>query len=43
MPVTELAINSGEALRPNWLIDTDAQGRPRLRHSCSLVAGHRQR
>jgi hypothetical protein len=31
------------ALMPNKSIDTDAQGRPRLRRSCSLVAGHLRR
>jgi hypothetical protein len=32
-----------EAVRPNRLFDTDAQGRPRHRRSCSSGAGQLRR
>ena len=43
MSVTELAINRGGALRPNWLIDTDAQGRLAASPRLSMVAGYVRR
>lgn len=33
----------GAAVRANRLVETDAQGWPRLRRSCSLVAAHLRR